>query len=82
MDLHEQTERRSGLPTGWLNHREFIRRVGKPIDPDWTGMEHLALPPSQQMAEFARIDDDEACAAYWHQILSGIDQVFSSAKPA
>jgi hypothetical protein len=75
----EQTECRSGLPAGWLDHREFIRRVGKRIDPDWTGHEHLALSQVAErgdlLAAVDRMSANEAAAVFDEQIRAGSEPV-------
>jgi hypothetical protein len=66
------------LPAGWLDRQQFVERVGKMVDPEWTGTERLALPPTYPLTELAKIGDDEAREAWEREIRSGIDQALAS----
>jgi hypothetical protein len=72
-------------PPGWLDHRQFILRVGAQLRPhDWTGREHMALHPARESADrsaaIERISDRDAAAVYdRHVEVEGIDAARTAA---
>ncbi len=69
----------SPLPPGWLDHREFIERIGVLTDPDnWRGTELRALPRSAYEREVEEIDDETAAQVYRDRVQSGIDQAHAA----
>lgn len=70
----------SPLPPGWLDHREFIERVGALTDPDWCGNELRAFPRSVYEHDVEKIDNETAAQVY--RVQSGIDQARAGGREA